>query len=276
MSRFDDTQGRAARRAAAKNAIDTVKVENVTGVRRRVRYAVSAVETGVARTVDRVEDVDDLETAFPPALPGATDWRSSDLDEDEDNDEDEDGNDAGDEVPQEAPPMARTRTSAAPTEIDFDPPAPPGATNPDGLITDLLGWTRAFRYTPEVEMIKVSRRSPPMFRGMSAQGWLFDAYEEFDERYLGETWGGGTYSIEYNVNGGPWLPGRADEVPGPLPPGDRVALSLEIIAADEVHIWFDPKSTGSHFDRGMLFAMLRLRMTKKRDGDNNLTYMLTC
>jgi len=36
-----------------------------------------------------------------------------------------------------------------------------------------------------------------------------------------------------------------------------------IIAADEVHIWFDPQSTGSHFDRGMLFAMLRLGMLKK-------------
>jgi len=36
-----------------------------------------------------------------------------------------------------------------------------------------------------------------------------------------------------------------------------------IIAADEVHIWFDPQSTGSHFDRGMLFAMLRLGMPKK-------------
>ena len=36
-----------------------------------------------------------------------------------------------------------------------------------------------------------------------------------------------------------------------------------IIEADEVHIWFDPASTGSHFDRGMLFAMLRLGMPKK-------------
>jgi hypothetical protein len=36
-----------------------------------------------------------------------------------------------------------------------------------------------------------------------------------------------------------------------------------IIEADEVHIWFDPESKGSHFDRGMLFAMLRLGMEKK-------------
>jgi len=36
-----------------------------------------------------------------------------------------------------------------------------------------------------------------------------------------------------------------------------------IIAADEVHIWFDPASTGSQFDRGMLFAILRLGFPKK-------------
>lgn len=36
-----------------------------------------------------------------------------------------------------------------------------------------------------------------------------------------------------------------------------------ILGADEVHIWWDSASTGSHFDRGMLFAMLRLGMLKK-------------
>lgn len=36
-----------------------------------------------------------------------------------------------------------------------------------------------------------------------------------------------------------------------------------IIDADEVHIWFDPVSTGSHFDRGMLFALLRLGFRKR-------------
>ncbi len=36
-----------------------------------------------------------------------------------------------------------------------------------------------------------------------------------------------------------------------------------IIAAREVHIWFDPTSHGSDFDRGILFALLRLGFRKK-------------
>jgi len=36
-----------------------------------------------------------------------------------------------------------------------------------------------------------------------------------------------------------------------------------IIDADEVHIWFDPASHGSDFDRGILFALLRVGFPKK-------------
>jgi hypothetical protein len=36
-----------------------------------------------------------------------------------------------------------------------------------------------------------------------------------------------------------------------------------IIGADEVHIWWDPDSTGSKFDLGMLFALLRVGLVKK-------------
>ncbi|OGC54793.1 hypothetical protein A2797_00785 [candidate division WWE3 bacterium RIFCSPHIGHO2_01_FULL_48_15] len=36
-----------------------------------------------------------------------------------------------------------------------------------------------------------------------------------------------------------------------------------ILAADEVHIFWDPESRGSRFDGGMLFALLRLGYRKK-------------
>lgn len=49
------------------------------------------------------------------------------------------------------------------------------------------------------------------------------------------------------------------------PNGIRICMDNcdAIIAADEVHIWYDPDSKGSHFDRGMLFALLRLGFPKK-------------
>lgn len=36
-----------------------------------------------------------------------------------------------------------------------------------------------------------------------------------------------------------------------------------VIDAGEIHIWWDPDSSGSKFDFGMLFALLRLGFTKK-------------
>jgi len=49
------------------------------------------------------------------------------------------------------------------------------------------------------------------------------------------------------------------------PNGIRICMDNcdALIEVDEVHIWFDPASTGSHFDRGMLFALLRLGFRKR-------------
>ena len=81
-----------------------------------------------------------------------------------------------------------------------------------------------------------------------------EGFTRFIHRYVGELEAQG-----YQVH----LPPRDTNQTDP----HGLAICLEncdaIIAADEVHIWLDPASTGSHFDRGMLFAMLRLGMPKK-------------
>lgn len=59
-----------------------------------------------------------------------------------------------------------------------------------------------------------------------------------------------------------WPPRDTDQID---PNGIRICMDNcdAIIAADEVHIWYEPNSQGSHFDRGMLFALLRLGFRKR-------------
>lgn len=81
-----------------------------------------------------------------------------------------------------------------------------------------------------------------------------EAFTRFAQRYVKKLEGQG-----HHVH----LPSRDTDQSDPH--GINICLQNcdAIIAADEVHIWFDPASIGSHFDRGMLFAMLRLGMPKK-------------
>jgi len=81
-----------------------------------------------------------------------------------------------------------------------------------------------------------------------------EAFLRFAERYVAE--------LEEQGHQVHWPPRDTDQSD---PHGLDICLTNcdAILAADEVHIWFDPESKGSHFDRGMLFAMLRSGMPKR-------------
>lgn len=103
-----------------------------------------------------------------------------------------------------APPSNRSaRRGPAPQSA---PPAPPPASElPRGLITDLRSWSSKYRFSPELEYIKIMRTQPAIYRNVNATGWLCDVYNPIDENYLGTVWGGGLYIIAafQNSGGGP-------------------------------------------------------------------------
>ena len=65
----------------------------------------------------------------------------------------------------------------------------------DGTIMNVREWTSQFKYTAEQEYVRIQREHPAVYAGYSAKGWLCDAYESFDESYLANVWGGGTYRL---------------------------------------------------------------------------------
>ena len=82
-------------------------------------------------------------------------------------------------------------------------PTPPATSElPRGFINDLRTWSNNYRFTAEMEYIKISRTSPALHRGMNATGWLCDVYQPFDEQYIASVWGGGTYVIVAYQNAG--------------------------------------------------------------------------
>jgi hypothetical protein len=69
-----------------------------------------------------------------------------------------------------------------------------------------------------------------------------------------------------------WLEEKGHEVHLPHRDTDQEDSALEICMtngaaiamADEIHVFYDPASTGSHFDLGMIFALDQLEGRKKR------------
>ncbi|OGF25779.1 hypothetical protein A2303_07340 [Candidatus Falkowbacteria bacterium RIFOXYB2_FULL_47_14] len=60
-----------------------------------------------------------------------------------------------------------------------------------------------------------------------------------------------------------WPPRDTDQTD---PIGDRICRDNlnAILACDEIHIWYDPSSTGSHFDLGGAFMLIELLGYKKK------------
>jgi hypothetical protein len=76
-----------------------------------------------------------------------------------------------------------------------------------GAVVDLRSWMGRWRYQPEQDFVKLERIAPAQHHGMAATGHLEDLYAHVDERYVRETWGGGTYRVHaYQAqNGHPYL-----------------------------------------------------------------------
>jgi len=60
-----------------------------------------------------------------------------------------------------------------------------------------------------------------------------------------------------------WPPRDTDQSD---PVGNKICLTnmTEIFKADEIHIWYDPASTGSHFDLGGVFMLVEVLGYEKR------------
>lgn len=108
-------------------------------------------------------------------------------------------------------PMPMNGPPAPRTDLTSTPPAPPPsapATSevPRGFISDLRSWSSQFRFTPEMEYIKINRTAPALYKNVNATGWLCDVYQPVDEQYLSTVWGGGTYVIVAYQNTGSGQP----------------------------------------------------------------------
>jgi len=104
--------------------------------------------------------------------------------------------------PPEQVAAAPAPTPAAPAPM-VPPPSPPATSElPRGFINDLRSWSSNYRFTPEMEYIKITRSGPAMYKGVNATGWLCDVYQPIDEQYVGSVWGGGTYIIVAYQNAG--------------------------------------------------------------------------
>ena len=70
----------------------------------------------------------------------------------------------------------------------------------------------------------------------------------------------GLETAGYSVH---WPPRDTDQSD---PVGNRICLvnMRAAFEADEIHIWYDPDSTGSHFDLGGVFTLIEVLGRKKR------------
>lgn len=84
------------------------------------------------------------------------------------------------------PPLNNTSTNDDSNKSDKD----------DDDLKSLYEWCEDFRYQPAVEYLRITRKHPTLWEGMTIAGFLQDIYEPIDEQWLAENWGGGTYKLE--------------------------------------------------------------------------------
>ena len=139
-------------------------------------------------------------------------------------------------------PPKRARSAGTDQKFMHDPGhrgvpqmSTPPAVSPDGAILDLAAWMRQWRYTPELDYVKLERVAPAQYHGIGATGHLEDLYAAENETYVRNTWGGGTFRVHafqqrggtpypvssgyFNLAGHPAAFPGSDGLPVPYPVG---------------------------------------------------------
>ena len=78
-------------------------------------------------------------------------------------------------------------------DLDYDPFEDE---DEDARAADLLTFLRQWTYSPGLSYISIRRMSPVQFRNFSTGGYLEDIHDPFDESWLAQRWGGGTFVVD--------------------------------------------------------------------------------